>query len=72
MNVDLSADQLFKADIVNLIRLAGVLKIDLSKIIKKPDAKWRIACAIVRYYKLNPQPKRKKNKARTDKMWNKL
>jgi len=71
LNTDLSTDQLFKADIAALIRLAKSLEIDLSKILTKPDAKWRIACAIVRYYKKNPQ-KRKRNKTNSDKAWNRM
>ena len=54
--VDLSVDQLFKARLEDLIRLAqwmGVPKFEALR--ARADAKWQIACAIVRWNKRHSQ-----------------
>lgn len=57
---DLGADQIFKADIKNIIRLAEFIGIpNIDKMSLFPDFKYRLSCAIVRWYKKNPQKKRK-------------
>jgi len=54
---DLNVAQIYGASIENIRRLAKWLGIDVSKYEGSPEAKWRIACAIVRYNKKNPQTK---------------
>ena len=56
---DISVDTMMPAEIDNLIRLANFLGVNLEKLKNLPDAKWRICCAIARWNKRNPQPKRK-------------
>jgi hypothetical protein len=54
---DLNIDQIYGASLENIERLAKWLGIDVSKYEGTPEAKWRIACAIVRHNKKNPQTK---------------
>ena len=56
-HVDLDVDQIFKARLEDIIRLARFLGAKIDSYLDKPDAKWRIACAIVRWNKKNPQKK---------------
>jgi hypothetical protein len=62
---------LFGAAQNSLLRLAKALNIDVSNIMGKPDTKWRLSCAIARWYKKNPQV-RKRKLNRSDRTWNKI
>ena len=56
MKHDLTADVIFKANLENITKLARVIGIpNVDKLLSKPDAKWRISCAIARWYKKNPK-----------------
>ena len=57
---DLTVDQIFKAKLENIIRLAESLELDFQKISTKPDFKYRLSCNIIRWYKKNPQQKKRK------------
>ena len=54
-------DDLLKAHINNVIRLANFLKIDTEKYKNCPNKHWKIAIAILRWYKKNPVKKKKYN-----------
>jgi hypothetical protein len=54
----LSVDEIIKAPIENIIRLANWIGVPINHLTDKPNSKYRIACAIVRWNKRNPQSKR--------------
>lgn len=58
-HVDLTAEQIFGAPIESIIRLARWMGVPIDHLLDKPDAKWRIAAAIVRWNKKHPQPREK-------------
>lgn len=59
---DLTVDQIFKGKLENIIRLAQFIGLNFNKIQDKPGFKYRLSCAIIRWYKKNPQRKKKNEK----------
>jgi hypothetical protein len=60
-------DTLMKASIVNLRRLARSIGISV-RAVGAPDEKYKVAVAISRWYKRNPQPKRRPRMGRRDRL----
>ncbi len=56
---DLTVDQIFKGKLENIIKLAQFIGLNFNKIQNKPDFKYRLSCTIIRWYKKNPQRKKK-------------
>lgn len=65
-NPKLSADDLLKAKPADVVRLARWLGIDVEVIQKKPNAHYRLCCAIVRWNKKHPQCKSQGNLVGSD------
>ena len=53
----LTVDDIIKTPLENIIRLANWMGVRTDHLIDKPNPKWLIACAIVRWNKRNPQAK---------------
>ena len=54
MKHDLTVDIIYKAKLENIVKLAKAIGIEnLDKMLSRSDAKWRISCAIIRWYKRN-------------------
>lgn len=65
-NPTLSVEDLFKAKHESVVRLARWLGIDVEAIERKPNAHYRLCCAVVRWNKKHPQCKSRVNEVRSD------